>query len=195
MRILGVDPGISGAFGLLEASGKYIDCFDMPTVLQNASSSRQMVNQYELAKVLRVVVMDAPDSIVAVVENVNAMPKQGVSSSFAFGKSFGMILGVIGALGVSIELVSPQRWKKEFGLKQKKSPDGTEDNRPQVQDQARSIAQRLFPAAPLGLKKHHARAEALLIAKWYADSHGRREQQDADLQSRTAAAEAQGQAF
>ena len=49
------------------------------------------------------------------VEQVHAMPGQGVSSTFTFGQRFGEILGALTALGVGYELVSPQKWMKEIG--------------------------------------------------------------------------------
>ena len=85
------------------------------------------------------------------------MPDQGVSGVFAFGKSYGILLGVLAALGISTHIVSPQKWKGFFALGREK-------------DQSRELAQRMWPAAPLGLKKHHNRAESLLLAKFYADT-------------------------
>jgi len=170
MRIVGIDPGISGAIGVLGENCSLVEVFDMPTVLANKSSNRQMVNAYELAKRLRTHVVNAPAGVVAVVENVQAMPSipgvngerrgMGSASAFAFGKSYGIIVGALAALGVSLELVAPSRWKGYFQLTRDK-------------DQARELAQRLWPQAELGLKRHHNRAESLLIARWYAQVHQR----------------------
>lgn len=157
MRIIGVDPGVNGACGVITETGNFVEAFEMPTVIANKSSNRQMVNAYELAAQLRRILGDADGDIVAITESVNAMPDQGVASVFAFGKSFGIVLGVLAALGISTELVSPVRWKKHFELA------GGE------KEQARELAIRLFPAAPMPLKKHHNRAEALLIARYYRD--------------------------
>lgn len=160
MRFLGIDPGVNGACAVLTDAGTYITAFDMPTVIANKSSNRQMVDAYGLANVLRDVLHDCQGELTAVVENVNAMPDQGVASVFAFGKSYGIILGVLAALGVSVELVSPVRWKKHYALGREK-------------DQSRELAIRMWPLAPLNLKKHHNRAEALLLARWYRDSQCR----------------------
>lgn len=146
-----------GAIGVITETGNFIEAFEMPTVLANKSSNRQMVNAYELAAQLRRILIEAPVGVVAIAEQVNAMPDQGVASSFAFGKSFGIVIGVLAALGISTELVSPQRWKKHFDLA------GGE------KEQARELAIRLFPTSPMPLKKHHNRAEALLIARYYRD--------------------------
>ena len=175
MRIVGIDPGISGAIGVLGENCSLVEVFDMPTVLTNKSSNRQMVNAYELAKRLRTHVVNAPAGMVAVIENVQAMPSipgvngerrgMGSASAFAFGKSYGIIVGALAALGVSLELVTPTRWKSHFQLTRDK-------------DQARELAQRLWPQAELGLKRHHNRAEALLVARYY--SHCRASEVDAE---------------
>lgn len=155
--ILGIDPGVTGACALIGPSTSSIyGLVDMPTVIANKSSNRQMVNAYALAETIRRWVHEAKGEIVAVTENVNAMPEQGVASVFAFGKAYGATIGVIAALGVSLEIVTPQRWKKHYGLSADK-------------EQARELAVRLFPTAHLTLKRHHNRAEALLIARYYRE--------------------------
>jgi Holliday junction resolvasome RuvABC endonuclease subunit len=160
MRILGIDPGVSGACAIVTEAGHYVSAFDMPTVLANKSSNRRMVNAYELAGLVRRALNEAQGDIVAVIENVNAMPDQGVASVFAFGKSYGIVLGVLAALGLSTELVTAARWKKHFGLERDK-------------EQARELATRMFPLASLPLKKDHNKAEALLLARWYRDTQCR----------------------
>lgn len=155
MRIIGIDPGVSGAAALITETGAMLEIMDMPTVLANKSSNRQMVSAYALAAGLRDW-MTQHGPCVAITENVNTMPEQGIASSGAFMKSYGIILGVVAALGISIEIVSPQRWKKHFSLGRDK-------------DASRELALRMFPAAPLNLKKHHNRAEALLLAKYYRE--------------------------
>jgi len=154
VRILGIDPGVNGAAALISETGRFLDVLDMPTVLANKSSNRQMVNAYELAKQLRGWLLDSPAGLVAITENVNAMPDQGVASVFAFGKSYGIVLGVLAALGISTEVVAPSKWKGHYQLGREK-------------DGSRELAQRMWPDAPLGLKKHHNRAEALLLARYY----------------------------
>src|SRR5688572_18536936 len=111
--IIGIDPGVSGGVGVVSNSGHYIEALDIPTVSANKSSGRRMVNAYDLAAQLRRILADcAHGDVVAVTENVSAMPKQGVSSVFAFGKSYGIILGTLATLGISTELISPAKWKK-----------------------------------------------------------------------------------
>lgn len=157
MRILGIDPGVNGACAVVTEAGHYITAFDMPTVLANKSSNRQMVDAYGLAALLRAQLREAGGELVAVLENVNAMPDQGVSSSFAFGVSYGIVRGVLAALGISTELCSAARWKKHFALERDKQ-------------QARELAIRMFPLAALPRKKDHNKAEAILLARWYRDT-------------------------
>jgi crossover junction endodeoxyribonuclease RuvC len=157
VRIIGLDPGVSGAVGVLTEAGAYVEVFDMPTVLANKSSKRLMVSPVELANLMRARLQDAAGDAVAVTEGVNAFPDQGVASVFAFGKSYGILLGVVAALGISLHVVSPAKWKGFFALGREK-------------DQSRELAQRMWPAAPLGLKKYHGRAESLLLAKFYVDT-------------------------
>jgi crossover junction endodeoxyribonuclease RuvC len=155
--ICGIDPGVSGAIGVLTESGKFVFTDDMPTVLANKSSNRRMVSPTDLARMLRELLNNAPADVVAITEGVNAMPDQGVASVFAFGKSYGILLGVLAALGISTHIVSPRKWKSFYSLGHDK-------------EQSRELAQRMWPDAPLNLKKHHGRSESLLLAKYYSDA-------------------------
>lgn len=157
MRIIGVDPGVLGSIAVLEEDARFVDVFDMPTVLANKSSNRQMVNAYEVANLLRAHLVNSGGDIVSIIESVNAMPEQGVASVFAFGKSYGIVLGVLAALGISTHVVSPRKWKGFYSLGANK-------------DQSRELAQRMWPAAPLGLKKYHNRGEALLLARYCVET-------------------------
>jgi len=87
------------------------------------------------------------------------MPKQGVASTFKFGRSYGTILGVLGALSIPTIRVRPQVWKHHFGLLR------------QPKDASRALAQRLYPDLQgLNLVKHHGRADALLLARFLLES-------------------------
>jgi crossover junction endodeoxyribonuclease RuvC len=107
MRVIGIDPGASGAIVLLE-DGEPIEWLLMPTMKVGSTTK---VNAAALSRFI----YDC-DVKVAFVEHVHSMPKQGVSSSFNFGHSCGVVEGVLGAFEVSIELVTPQKWKKAAGL-------------------------------------------------------------------------------
>lgn len=142
--ILGVDPGISGAiaFYFTEAPDR-VAVEDVPIVGGEISS-------HLLADRLKSL---CPS--IAVIERVSAMPKQGVSSMFNFGVSFGLVRGVVGALNIPLHYVTPTKWKRHFNL-------------PAEKDAARELAIRLFPACATSFarKKDHGRAEAALIARY-----------------------------
>ena len=142
---IGIDPGLSGAIALLR-DGEFAEVFDMPT-MGRGSGNKQQINAAEVGKLLR----ECPPCM-AWIEQVGAMPGQGVSSMFNFGKATGAALGALGALQFPVQSVTPQVWKKTFGLIGKDK------------DMARTMAQQLMPTAPLSLKKHGGRADALLIA-------------------------------
>lgn len=155
MRILGVDPGITGAIALLDHAFVFESVHDMPTMQRGVTTNKQMVNGAELARLVREL---RPDC--AVVELVNAMPGRGeaagmgAASAFNFGDCAGCVRGVLGALGIPMHLVVPVVWKKRAGLVKSDK------------EASRSLAIRLWPQAPLGLKKYQGRAEALLIARY-----------------------------
>ena len=151
MITIGVDPGLTGAIGVLQ-DGVFIAVEDMPTVLKGAGSVKREVSPAGLIAVLRSSVPPA-DNVAAVIERVNAMPGQGVSSVFSLGDSFGTARAALAVARVELHYVAPATWKKHFKLSSDK-------------EQSRALAQRLFPLAPLHLKKHDGRAEALLLARW-----------------------------
>jgi crossover junction endodeoxyribonuclease RuvC len=150
---LGIDPGITGAIALLDKDLRYVDIKDMPAIA--GIGKRQQVNAAEVSRIVRVWKQLAGDEpIIAFVEQVAAMPGQGVSSMFSFGDSFGVIRGVLAASDIPLLLVHPRQWKQRAGL------IGTE------KDKARTVAQNLYPAVPLARKKDIGRADALLIARY-----------------------------
>ena len=146
---IGIDPGASGAIVVL-SNGVPIEWSLMPT-MQVGSATR--VNAAELARMLKTAIaVDIP--VEAYLEQVGAMPGQGVSSMFNFGHSCGVVYGVLGALEIPVTMVTPQRWKKAAGLM------GTE------KDAARSRAIQIWPAWGALSKKGagQALADAALIA-------------------------------
>jgi Holliday junction resolvasome RuvABC endonuclease subunit len=143
MRVLAVDPGVSGAYALLSddrISTPVVD--DLPVV----------GNQINASEWRRAIKSLAPD--IAVVELVHSMPQQGVASTFRFGMACGIIRGVLLGAGVPIIDVTPNTWKKYFRLNNEA-------------EKSRALACQRFPSLPgLARKKDHNRAEALLIALW-----------------------------
>lgn len=154
--IIGIDPGASGAIAVL-ADGTFVTARDMPTLTRKAGG--QQVNASALANYLRatLTVADGAYALI-VIEQVGAMPGQGVTSMFRFGESVGVVRGVVAALRLPLLSVTPMVWKRHHGLV------GAD------KDVARTRAVDLFPEAAehLGRKKDVGRADALLIAAWAA---------------------------
>jgi hypothetical protein len=142
--VMAIDPGaVSGAFALFHSDG-HVEAGDMAVV----------DGQLDAAAFARLV--RSSHASIAVVERVGAMPKQGVASTFKFGVSVGIVHGVLLSCGVPVHLVAPATWKRQMKL------SGSD------KEAARAMAIRLFPRVEgLHLKKHHNRAEALLLGHWF----------------------------
>lgn len=156
--IVGIDPGLSGALALLGPSGLHA-LHDMPVMAKGKGAGRvkNEVNGAALSHLLREWVDGHADEVLVVVERVSSMPGQGVAGVFSLGDTIGCIRGVVAARGYPVQFVTPQAWKKHFGLTAGKDVDGKE--------LARAKAIQLFPEADLARKKDHNRAEAILIAR------------------------------
>ena len=151
--ILAIDPGASGALAFFSVATGTLDVVDMPVmeILRNGKTKRE-ISPTLLANEIR---QRRPS--VAVLERVSAMPGQGVSSMFAFGRYLGMAEGAVAALGLPITYVTPRVWQKAVGARGGK-------------DGARLRAVELFPAyaALFARKKDNGRADAALMAFWRA---------------------------
>jgi crossover junction endodeoxyribonuclease RuvC len=145
---IGIDPGVSGATAILTHDD--VTFHDMPIL---EIKKKQTLDYAGLATILRPY---SGAAAFAAVELVGAMPGQGVSSMFKFGQCYGAVLATLAALQIPYELVTPPVWKRAFRLV------GCE------KDESRAAALRLFPqcANDLKLKKHHGRADALLMAEY-----------------------------
>ena len=153
MIILGIDPGLSGALALYDTSEQTVEVFDMPVLdlVRNGKKKRE-VSAQALANLLAATTIKA-----AFVERVNAMLGQGVTSVFSFGRSTGIVEGILAAYDIPTTLVTPQAWQKAVG--QRAGKDGS-----------RERAMQLFPAQ-VGLfqrKKDDGRSDAALIAYYGA---------------------------
>lgn len=155
MIIIGIDPGLSGAFAVYSGD-RLLHVEDLPVLefKRNGKNKRDL----DVSRLAKRIQGWAPSK--AIVEKVGAMPGQGVSSVFSFGKTYGAILGILGALEVPVDLVAPQVWKKKLGV-------------PAGKDGARARASQLIPAGAefWPLKKHDGRAESALIA-YYGAANG-----------------------
>ena len=157
MDIIGIDPGITGAVACIYKNGT-VAIWDTPSIEVKKGKKRK--NEYlpaEMAKLL-FDLYGGPDfdPMHAFIEQVGAMPNQGVTSMFNFGKGYGMWIGILAALEIPYTFVTPQKWKKEL-------MQGMSDK-----DASRLRAQQLYPTISdqLKLKKHDGRAEAILIAEY-----------------------------
>jgi crossover junction endodeoxyribonuclease RuvC len=147
--IVGIDPGLSGALFFIESGASTGEAIDLPVhVLMRGGKKKRELDIAGLIQILAVRQITH-----AFVEQAGAMPGQGVSSVFAFGKCYGVILGVIAARSISLTLVPPVRWKRSMHVT--KSKDG-----------CRASASQLLPEAAHQwlLRRHDGRAEAALIA-------------------------------
>ena len=149
---LGIDPGQTGATAAYDGE-RVIGLIDMPTMTRLHGKGQQ-IDPYSLATAL--LDLCAGREASAVLETVSAMPGQGVSSTFHFGESVGVVLGVLGALQLPVRMVTPAKWKKAAGLMGRDK------------DAARTLAIQLHPevADQLARKKDIGRADAALIARF-----------------------------
>ena len=157
MIIIGVDPGITGAISILE-NKKVIEIYDTPTMIDGKKNKRQ-INSAQVTNIIKERLYEEKE-VVVVVEHVNAMPGQGVTSMFNFGQSFGVIKGICAALALPINFVRPTKWKKYFNL--------INTNK----DASRTKAIELYPknSSNLARKKDSNRADAILIALYFNDT-------------------------
>ena len=159
MIIFGIDPGVSGAISVLEYK-KVIEVFDMPTMIDGKKNKKQ-VNGSQVTNIIKEKLNNNNgQEIIAVVEHVNAMPGQGVTSMFNFGQSFGVIKGVCSALSLPIYFVRPTKWKKHFNL--------IKTNK----DASRTKVIEVYPeiSNKLSRKKDSNKADAILIARYFNDT-------------------------
>lgn len=154
MIVIGVDCGLSGALAMLDGTGLSA-VQDMPVMAKGAGHGRvkNEVNAAALNQILGNWINGQADEVLVVIERVASMPGQGVASMMSLGDSVGCIRGVVAARGYPVKWVTPQRWKKHFGL-------------PADKELARAKAIQLYPTAPLERKKDHGRSEAILIARY-----------------------------
>jgi crossover junction endodeoxyribonuclease RuvC len=150
---IGIDPGLNGAIAFLDTEKGHLSVIDMPILeVKRNNKMKRELNPHVLAGIF---LFSGPITH-AVLERVGAMPGQGVSSVFSFGRSVGIVEGVLAAREITVSIVTPQAWQKAAGVRGGK-------------DGSRQRAMELFPnyAALFALKKHDGRADAALMA-WYA---------------------------
>jgi crossover junction endodeoxyribonuclease RuvC len=157
MKVIGIDPGLSGAIAVVE-DRKVLSIFEMPVMSEGKKNKRQL-NSALLVNIIKQNIKKN-EEIVVVVEQVNAMPGQGVTSMFNFGQTFGAIKGVCAALGLPIFFVRPSKWKKHFELINSSK------------DSSRTKAIEMYPnlSGQLAKKKDVNKSDAILIARFYSET-------------------------
>ena len=157
MKIIGIDPGLSGAIAVMHDK-KVMNMYDMPVMAEGKKNKRQL-NSSQLVNIIKENINEDEDTIV-VVEQVNAMPGQGVTSMFNFGQTFGAIKGVCAALKLPIFFVRPSKWKKHFELINSSK------------DASRTKVIEMYPTLSdqLAKKRDVNKSDAVLIAKFYIET-------------------------
>ena len=157
MIIIGVDPGISGAISIIE-NKKILEVYDTPTMIDGKKNKKQ-INSAHVTNIIKER-LNSNKEVIVVVEQVNAMPGQGVTSMFNFGQSFGVIKGICAALSLPIYFVRPAKWKKHFNL----IKTNKDASRTKVIEAYPEISNKLHR------KKDTNRADAILIALYFNDT-------------------------
>ena len=160
MLIIGIDPGISGSICFLE-EGRILDVIDMPTMIEGKKNKKQVNGSQIYNEFLKMINKANNQNVRVVVEQVSAMPGQGVTSMFNFGQSFGILKGICSAMQLPIYFVRPAKWKKYFNL------INTEKGA------SRTRAIEIFPyfSSNLSKKKDANKADAILIASYYYETY------------------------
>jgi crossover junction endodeoxyribonuclease RuvC len=149
--LVGIDPGLCGAVAVVHADNA-VEVHDTPTL--TVRTSRGVRQVYDVPGMVALLTPYDGAPLHVVIEEAQAMPGQGVRSTFSTGVGWGVWLGILGALALPYTSVRPTVWKRAMGLAGKDK------------EQARARAIQLFPGADLRRKKDHGRAEALLLAWW-----------------------------
>ena len=160
MLIIGMDPGISGSICFFE-NGKIIDVVEMPTMTEGKKNKRQVNGAQVYNEILKRINKSEKHNVRVVIEQVSAMPGQGVTSMFNFGQSFGILKGICSAMQLPLYFIRPAKWKKYFGLINSEK------------DASRTKAIEMFPyySSNLSKKKDSNKADAILIASFYYETY------------------------
>tara|TARA_B100001027_G_C16145725_1_gene275723 strand:+ start:190 stop:684 length:495 start_codon:yes stop_codon:yes gene_type:complete len=160
MLVIGIDPGISGSICFLQ-DGKILDVIEMPTMIEGKKNKKQVNGSQIYNEICKIKNKIEKQDIRVVIEQVSAMPGQGVTSMFNFGQSFGILKGISSAMQLPIYFVRPTKWKKYFNLINSEK------------DASRTRAIEIFPyfSSQLSKKKDCNKADAILIASFYYETY------------------------
>lgn len=154
MIVIGIDPGLSGAIARIDTASRSVRIEDVPTFeLMRGGKKKRDIDAHSLARVVDDMAKEPGTRFI--IEQVGAMPGQGTSSMFAFGKAYGLLIGVAASTFCPIDFVTPAVWKKAMGVTASK-------------DGSRARASQLYPehSAIWSRVKDDGRAESLLIATY-----------------------------
>ena len=164
MLIIGIDPGINGSICFFD-DGKIIDLIEMPSMASGKKNKRQVNGAQIYNEISQKIKNFEKKNIKVVIEQVSAMPGQGVTSMFNFGQSFGVLKGICSAMQLSMHFVTPAKWKKYFNLINSQK------------DASRTKAIEIFPyiSTHLSKKKDANKADAILIASFFYETYQSKE--------------------
>jgi len=160
MLVIGIDPGISGSICFFR-DGKIIDVVEMPTMTEGKKNKKQVNGAQIYNEITKRVNKAEKVNVRVIIEQVSAMPGQGVTSMFNFGQSFGILKGICSAMQLPMYFVRPAKWKKYFNLINSEK------------DASRTKAIEVFPyySSELSKKKDSNKADAILIASFYYETY------------------------
>ena len=160
MLIIAIDPGISGSLCFFE-DGKIIDLIEMPNMAEGKKNKKQVNGAQIYNEILLKIKNYEKKDIKVVIEQVSAMPGQGVTSMFNFGQSFGVLKGICSAMQLPMYFVRPANWKRYFNLINSEK------------DASRTKAIQIFPyiSEKLSRKKDSNKADAILIASFFFETY------------------------
>jgi len=162
MLVIGIDPGISGSICFFQ-DGKIIDVVEMPTMTDGKKNKKQVNGSQIFNEISERIKKLEKRDIKVIIEQVSAMPGQGVTSMFNFGQSFGILKGICSAMQLPMYFVRPAKWKKYFNLINSEK------------DASRTKAIEIFPyfSGQLSRKKDSNKADAILIASFYYETYNK----------------------
>jgi len=160
MLVIGIDPGISGSICFFQ-DGKIMDVIEMPTMTEGKKNKKQVNGSQIFNEISERIKKINKIDIKVIIEQVSAMPGQGVTSMFNFGQSYGVLKGICSAMQLPMYFVRPAIWKKYFNLINSEK------------DASRTRVIEIFPyfSGQLSRKKDSNKADAILIASFYYETH------------------------
>ena len=160
MLIIGIDPGITGALCFFE-NGEVVDIIEIPSMAEGKKNKRQINGPQIYNEISKRIEGLQKKNIAVVIEQVSAMPGQGVTSMFNFGQSFGVLKGICSAMQLPTHFVRPAKWKKYFNLIKTEK------------DASRTKVIEIFPyiSSKLSRKKDSNKADAILIASFFYNTY------------------------